>query len=149
MRAMAANPKELGVIKVAKPCHSDWETMTGDERARFCSECKLNVYDLSAMSSDEARELIREKEGHLCVRFYSRPDGRVITRDCPVGITAYRRRLVVVGASALSLSVLGLAAVLEEEKRRGQLDPRELRYTMGRMSSIQVIRGSGEEPVKP
>ncbi|MBS1153269.1 MAG: hypothetical protein H6Q89_4967, partial [Myxococcaceae bacterium] len=106
---MAANPVELGVIRVAKPCHRDWEKMSGDARSRFCADCQLNVFNLSEMTTEEARELIREKEGQLCVRFYQRADGTVLTRDCPVGV-AKQRRKVIVAAGAAVASVAGLAA---------------------------------------
>jgi len=111
---MAANPLELGVIKVARPCHRDWAQMSGDARARFCTDCKLTVYNLSEMTTDEARELIREKEGQLCVRFYERTDGTVLTRDCPVGVAKYRRRAPRHRSSVASLSVAGLAAALSQ-----------------------------------
>lgn len=106
---MPANPAELGVIRVAKPCHRDWDKMTGDQRARFCADCQLTVYNLSAMSTEEARDLIREKEGALCVRFYQRTDGTVLTRDCPVGV-AKRQRTVIAAAGAAIASAAGLAA---------------------------------------
>lgn len=106
---MAANPVELGVIRVAKPCHRDWEKMSGDARSRFCADCQLNVFNLSEMTTEEARELIREKEGQLCVRFYQRADGTVLTRDCPVGV-AKQRRKVIVAAGAAVASAAGLAA---------------------------------------
>lgn len=107
---MPANPTELGVLRVATPCARDWEKMTGDARARFCADCRLTVYNLSALTTDEARELIREKEGRLCVRFFHRADGTVITRDCPVGIARSRR--LIAGGSALVASLAGLAALV-------------------------------------
>src|SRR4029077_18630101 len=63
-------------------------------RARFCEQCRLNVYNLSEMSAAEAAALVREKEGRLCVRYYARPDGTMLTRDCPVGFRAARRLLL-------------------------------------------------------
>lgn len=38
-------PKEklLESIRIAAPCKADWNAMTGDERVRFCGQCKLNV----------------------------------------------------------------------------------------------------------
>jgi hypothetical protein len=42
----------------------------------------LNVYNLSEMSQESAEALIAETEGRLCVRFYQRADGTVLTRDC-------------------------------------------------------------------
>ncbi len=58
--------------------------MDGDERVRFCRECNRNVYNLSAMTDAEARRVVAEREGRLCVRFYQRRDGTVLTSDCPV-----------------------------------------------------------------
>ncbi len=85
-------------IEVAAPCSADWNDMTGDDRVRFCGDCKLNVYNLSAMTEDQIVGLIRETEGRLCGRFYRRPDGTILTQDCPKGIRAIvRRRLVGVG----------------------------------------------------
>jgi hypothetical protein len=83
----------LDQISVASPCHVNWDDMTGDDRARFCSHCKLNVYDLSAMTRDEATAFIHDREGRTCVRFYRRHDGTILTRDCPVGLRAVRKRL--------------------------------------------------------
>ena len=79
--------------------------MTGDERVRFCDTCERPVYNLSAMTGHEIATLIRETEGRRpCVRFYQRADGTTLTRDCPVGFRAARRRamgLVATGAAAL------------------------------------------------
>lgn len=72
-------------IRVAAPCPADWNEMYGDERKRFCSECKLNVYNLSGMTRREAERLIVNAEGRLCVRFFRRADGTVLTKNCPVG----------------------------------------------------------------
>ncbi|HKS17205.1 MAG TPA: hypothetical protein VJU16_07820 [Planctomycetota bacterium] len=58
--------------------------MTGDDRVRYCSDCKLNVYNFSGMTRREVSELIQLEEGRLCVRFYRRKDGTLVTRDCPV-----------------------------------------------------------------
>ena len=41
-------------VKVASPCPADWDRMIGDERVRFCGQCELNVYNLSAMSEAPA-----------------------------------------------------------------------------------------------
>ena len=75
----------LDTVSVASPCHADWNAMTGDDQSRFCPSCAKNVYNLSAMTSDQAQELLQEKEGRLCIRFYQREDGTMLTKDCPVG----------------------------------------------------------------
>lgn len=104
---MAQDVSLLDRIVIASPCTASWAGMKGDERVRFCDSCKLNVYNLSAMSRDEAEQLVREKEGRLCVRFYQRRDGTVLTRDCPVGLrairTSLRRCLAAIGTTAAIL----------------------------------------------
>jgi hypothetical protein len=81
----------LEEVRVATPCRADWDKMHGDDKTRFCQSCAKNVYNLSDMTHDEAEALVREKEGQLCVRFFQRADGTVLTNDCPVGTKSSRR----------------------------------------------------------
>lgn len=90
-------------LSVASPCTVSWDTMKGDDRVRHCGACRLNVFNLSAMSRREAEALVRKKEGRLCVRFYRRADGTVLTKDCPVGIRAIRRRIALAWSAAAAL----------------------------------------------
>jgi hypothetical protein len=110
---MSQGALALDQIQVASPCPASWETMAGDDRVRFCPQCTLNVYNLSGMSRPEAEALVQSHEGRLCVRFYRRGDGTVLTRDCPVGLQAARKRLLWIlrVAAVLLLAVLGWAAV--------------------------------------
>ena len=64
------------------------------------------------MNREDAEELIRQKEGRLCVRFFQRHDGTVMTTDCPVGLRAWHRRLraLVAFAATLLLLAFGLSA---------------------------------------
>jgi hypothetical protein len=91
----------LNETRVASPCPVNWEEMEGDEKVRFCSGCHLHVYNLSAMDLEEAANTLLKHEGRLCVRFYRRRDGTVITTDCPVGAEGVRkqRRAIAVGAA--------------------------------------------------
>lgn len=62
----------------------------------------MNVYNLSEMSRRQAEELIASREGGLCVRFYQRADGTVLTRDCPVGLRHLVRKVSRVAGTVLS-----------------------------------------------
>jgi hypothetical protein len=97
------NPLEN--VRIASPCSARWEDMYGDERLRFCGECKLNVYNLSDMTKYDAENLFRLAEGRLCVRYYQRPDGTILTKDCPVGWARVKERVSVFAAAVLSLAV--------------------------------------------
>jgi len=82
----------LGKIRIAAPCNAEWKWMYGNDRVRFCGQCCQNVFNLSAMTTEEAENLIRRADGKLCVRFYRRKDGTILTRDCPVGLQAIRHK---------------------------------------------------------
>ena len=40
----------LDRLRIASPCPMRWDDMQGDDRKRFFGECRLHVYNLSAMS---------------------------------------------------------------------------------------------------
>lgn len=96
----------LDQVKIASPCTVDWDKMTGDERVRFCGQCSKNVFNLSQMSKKDAEDLIYQSEGKVCVRFYQRHDGTILTDDCPVGLKTVRaglRRLSSLAATVCAI----------------------------------------------
>lgn len=110
----------LNNVRIASPCSADWEQMFGDERKRFCGDCKLNVYNLSAMSRDEAENFVTAAEGRVCIRYFARPDGTVITQDCPVGWAKFKRRtrrMATAMASLFATLIAGVFAVAIFTKR--------------------------------
>jgi len=102
----------LNNIQIASSCPADWDAMYGDERKRHCSDCKLNVYNLSGMTKDEAEALVMNAEGRLCVRFYRREDGTILTQDCPVGWAKIKQRTRLYAAAAASLIMALFTGVL-------------------------------------
>jgi hypothetical protein len=103
----------LQSVRVASPCNADWNEMQAVEgdRVHFCMGCGKNVYNLSAMSQAEAEGLLRRHEGRLCVRYYQRRDGTVLTGDCPVGAQAVRMALIRRSAIAAGLFTLMFGAM--------------------------------------
>jgi TonB family protein len=112
----------LDGIKVAAPCKAEWKWMQGNDRVRFCGQCNLNVFNLSAMSTEEAEDLIRRADGTLCVRFYKRNDGTIMTRNCPVGLQAIRDKLTSTRTHIIAavLSFLGYLGFLGAYKVIGR-----------------------------
>lgn len=76
--------------------------MEGDERVRYCPECKLNVYNFSEISDADIENIVSHREGRLCARFYQRSDGTMLTRNCPVGLRAVVRRISGFASAALA-----------------------------------------------
>jgi hypothetical protein len=134
----------LNHIRIAAPCPVSWDRMTGDERVRFCDECHLRVYNIAAMSRAEAQTLIAKTEARLCVRIYRRADGTVITRDCPVGLRAIRRRMarsataVFAALIALGTSAFGQKPGSKDKSscRQQVVMTRELIQTQNGSSSV-------------
>jgi hypothetical protein len=103
-------------MRVAAPCNASWDAMTGDDRARHCGECNQQVFNLSALTTEQAESLIREKHGDLCVRYYKRKDGTVLTADCRVGAKKReRRRTVAASLFGASLFAAGIGIPLGPE----------------------------------
>ena len=134
----------LDGIRVAPPCPASWKGMTGDARVRHCAGCRKNVYNLSAMTRREAETLVREREGRLCVRFFRRADGTILTADCPVGLRAVRRRLALLG-SALAATFAGLL-LGGCARNAGGGSPADPSPTMGKPCLTQPTMGDVADP---
>jgi hypothetical protein len=72
----------LSRMTIQNPCSMDWSAMRGNERARHCESCGKRVYDLTAISSDEAATVLREQDGEICARVFERADGTLVISDC-------------------------------------------------------------------
>jgi hypothetical protein len=92
-------------LRIASPCSADGDRRQGDERVRYCPECKLNVYNFGAMAPAEIESLVRNREGRLCARFYARPDGTFLTQNCPDGFRAKVRRVSRTAGAILSAAM--------------------------------------------
>ncbi len=111
-RARARLPV-LDDVRVASPCEADWDGMVGGERVRRCGACRKDVYNLSAMTRDEAEALIVASEGRLCVRYFRRADGTILLKDdCAIGVERRRRRRRRHAAIAAAAGLLAAAGAV-------------------------------------
>ena len=121
-------------IKIASPCKADWNEMTGDEQARFCSLCQQHVYNFSSMTGHEIAQLIKEREGQrTCVRFFKRADGTMMTKDCPVGFQQKRRRAVGTLAAMASVAFGGFGWLAIGKKEES---PHVMGMVMGEIEAL-------------
>lgn len=99
----------LNDVKVASPCSVPWDSMSGDDRIRHCGQCQMNVYNLSGMTTQDAEQLLGSaSQGRMCIRFYRRKDGTIMTDDCPVALKKIRDRI----RAAWVTSVLFVAGLM-------------------------------------
>ncbi|NOT47655.1 MAG: hypothetical protein HOP17_07880 [Acidobacteria bacterium] len=110
----------LDKIRIAAPCGSVWDEMYGNERKRFCFECRLNVYNISNMTKTEAETFLLNSEGRVCLRVFRRKDGTVITKDCPKGLERLKKKVSRLAGSCLAL-IAGILGGIGFEKALGNV----------------------------
>jgi hypothetical protein len=101
----------LDNLSVASPCSASWDEMTGDARVRHCGDCDQRVYDLSGLTRVEAEGLLVATRGRLCVRYFRRADGTILTRDCPVGARKLARRMRLAAWATAGAAVCAVGTV--------------------------------------
>lgn len=112
----------------ATPCSAKWDEMEGDEKARYCAQCRLSVYNLEEMNEEELlKAMLKAAAGdQVCIRMYRRADNKVMTRDCPVGLKQIRKRAQQVAAWVSGAVALCLSLALPSkagEAKVGEKDP--------------------------
>lgn len=101
----------LHAIDIASPCTASWDAMKGNAQVRHCGDCNKNVFNLSAMPEAEAAALLATNtSGDLCVRFYRRSDGTVMTSDCSTSTRAQVHRTLRKLPGVAGVAVLAMAA---------------------------------------
>lgn len=124
-------------LRIASPCGEDWNAMVGDARVRRCSRCEKDVFDLSAMTADEAEALLTahlaSPEAMPCVRLYRRRDGTILTSDCVDGTGA--RRVVQAAAAAVLAGTAATATALAPEER----PPHSVTHTLHQSSVPMAV----------
>lgn len=54
-------------IKIPKPCHEGWDTMSPKDKGRFCSSCSKTVVDFTKMDTNEIQGfLLENKDKRIC-----------------------------------------------------------------------------------
>lgn len=104
----------LTTVRIASPCPMKWSDLQGDEKRRYCGQCRLHVHNLAALTTDDAVALLWGAGAErVCARVFYRLDGTVMTKDCPsawsVGVSQAVRH---VGAAVNVTSAAGLGLVL-------------------------------------
>lgn len=136
----------LQTISVAAPCTADWGKMHGNDQVRFCQDCKLNVYNLSGMTQNQAEDLIRKAEGRLCVRYFRRADGTILTQNCPVGLQALKKKAARAATAVISallsfLTGFGLFSYMTSKKATPTPLMGSIAYTPPVIDHVNEIKG--------
>lgn len=153
----------LDQVRVASPCPAKWDEMVGDDRKRFCLSCDKSVFNISSLTREDAEQFLLENAGgDVCVRYYQRADGTIMTSDCSVGVTRKRRKklaLAVAGAGAMAFGAVTALVHYQESQVMGRMemrpplpvtrvDPSEGRWVAGGLGMVEAPPAP-TPPVKP
>jgi hypothetical protein len=82
---------------------------------RRCSQCRLNIYNISELSHRQTKDLVRTHEGRTVNAVFRRTDATITTTDCPASHYTVKRCVrmaALLAVTAVSL-VLGVACIGE------------------------------------
>ncbi|HEV7667388.1 MAG TPA: carboxypeptidase-like regulatory domain-containing protein [Thermoanaerobaculia bacterium] len=65
---MAIRSEELNRLATGSKCTTSWDAMQGDDRRRFCAECRRDVFDFERLTPQEIRGHLEASHGKLCAR---------------------------------------------------------------------------------
>ena len=137
-------------IRVATPCRADWNEMTGDDdRVRHCAHCDKDVFNLSAMTREQAEALIIARAGDLCARYYQRSDGTILLQDCEVGIAQKRKRKVIAAGAAGLLAMGGAAAWFVKSRRIEQVRMGDVAFEPAENVKMGLAITTPDDPPPP
>lgn len=134
--------------KIAKQCPASWSHMKGDDQVRHCTHCDRQVFNLSNMSEADGKALVRKHTGQrLCVRYYQRADGTVMTRDCGI---AERAKVRLKAALAGVCSLVGIGLFMPVAAQGAAISPENLvRHNLRKVQRLsQEIREEKDPEVR-
>jgi len=133
-----ASRDALTELSVAFDCPARWSAMSGDDRSRHCTHCNRNVYNISDMGREEAIDFLESQGAKVCVRYYQRRDGTILTKPCGrMKRAKYRMRIAVASiCAALGFVALPLAMPVYAGQRR--LSPeQQIRSSLRQMTNLR------------
>ena len=58
-------------LRIADPCHEEWDKMTKSEKGKFCGSCQKQVIDFTGMTDAQLAAFFKKKSTEtVCGRFY-------------------------------------------------------------------------------
>ncbi|MFN7135757.1 MAG: hypothetical protein ACK4N5_27035 [Myxococcales bacterium] len=109
---------DVNQLRIASPCSVSWDEMHGDDRTRFCGQCRLNVYNVLELSRAEVQQLVGAGDERVCMRLFRRLDGTVMTADCGVVQRVKDRAMLAAGVVlAAVLGIFGIVTVFGQNIR--------------------------------
>ncbi|RYD31097.1 MAG: hypothetical protein EOP86_18630 [Verrucomicrobiaceae bacterium] len=113
-------PEPVSPIPIASPCPKSWDGMDGDDKKRFCTECRLHVHNLSALDTKERAEVLSQPADRICIAYELRPDGGMVTPSRWSRLPFHRMGLSVAAALAAAFPMFFSACAPSRKMSLGE-----------------------------
>lgn len=111
----------LDRITVTSPCQQEWDSMSGNDRVRFCEHCSRHVHHLSEMTRNEVLRLVRKSNGRLCVRYYRDRNAQLLARAASTKLHQISRRVSRIAAGVFTASIGFSAATAQAHEHKHEI----------------------------
>jgi hypothetical protein len=98
----------LDLVDIPQPCEKSWDEMIGNDVSRLCAYCERSIYNLSEMPAHEAKRLLFQSKGRVCVRLTRETSGKIQTTN-PSLHQITRTAKVAAGVLSATLSLANVA----------------------------------------
>ena len=137
----------LDVLTIRTPCTVSWHGMEGNERVRHCKQCQLPVYNFSQFTRSEIEALHGSHPDRLCARLYRRPDGKIMTRECPTGRMRRIRRILAMPIALLAI-LTGIFFCRSSPPRRSGVEDASPMEQIRQIQPFRTIMNLFDPPVQ-
>ncbi len=107
-------------FKVIAKCPWRWDDPYAKDRVAVCQKCALHVYNFEGLELPEAERLIYQRENIEKPKLFKRPDGKFMTRTCPIAAREKRSVPIMIGVGTVLIvgMIFILVAVMQAAKNQ-------------------------------
>jgi CarboxypepD_reg-like domain len=134
-------------LKVAEPCHEDWQNMSPNAKGRHCQSCAKTVVDFSIMTDAEIVSFFKNKPQNVCGRFTTQQ----IEKSYP--IVTHSQSMSYARAAALAAGLFVAATGCQElqspfpKENMEQVDNTKLRLPNNFKAIFGTVKNEDKQPL--
>ncbi len=106
MRKLAAMKRVVSPLTINQPCSMDWNSMSGNDKRRFCNQCGCHVHNLSALTAAEQKQFAEKNGEKECISYVRYTDDTIAARSWGDHIAALFKSMRWTMASIIPLGLI-------------------------------------------
>jgi hypothetical protein len=132
-------------LKVAEPCHEDWQNMSPNAKGRHCQSCAKTVVDFSIMTDAEIVSFFKNKPQNVCGRFTDKQLEKQYSIVTPSQSMSYARAAAL--AAGLFVAATGCQELQNPQPKENmvQVDSTKLRLPNNFKAIFGTVKNEEEQ----